>query len=459
MKSNRRTNPPLARAAKAVAKAGRHGDTVIVHMSPEEFMALKRAWGEPTINPVTGQPEYFRLGRIFRSVAPILAAVAAPFLAPAIGGALGLSGALGSTVGSALLGAGAGGLSGGARGALMGGLTGGIGSAIAPVLGNTFAGIAPETAAKFGITGGADTIFGGGASLLGGAPGSALTVGPGTTLGTNAGNMLNAGPTGGVTQGGMTVGGAGMPGATVGAAPVTPSALASSGMTLGGGAGMEAPVFDFGSRLTDPGGGSKFLASPLVSGAATAAATAPAAAQQGSWLSRNWMPLAAGGVGLAALGSMGGEQQQPVRQASTGPIDQGPYAQPLNLTDDRETVNVNMPTQDWYTYGRRPEVEFFRNNRIPVRKAAHGGLMRMANGSYVPSQGNGGQDDKIPAVLSDGEYVMDATTVSDLGDGNPEAGAKKLDRLRDEVAKQKGRRERVPPKAHASPLQYLRKVG
>jgi hypothetical protein len=51
-----------------------------------------------------------------------------------------------------------------------------------------------------------------------------------------------------------------------------------------------------------------------------------------------------------------------------------------------------------------------------------------------------GRSDDIPAVLSDGEYVIDAETVALLGDGSSKAGAKKLDELRVKVRKHKGRK-------------------
>ena len=55
-------------------------------------------------------------------------------------------------------------------------------------------------------------------------------------------------------------------------------------------------------------------------------------------------------------------------------------------------------------------------------------------------QGRGtGRSDSIPAVLSDGEYVMDAETVALLGDGSSKAGAAKLDQFRVRVRKHKGR--------------------
>jgi hypothetical protein len=74
---------------------------------------------------------------------------------------------------------------------------------------------------------------------------------------------------------------------------------------------------------------------------------------------------------------------------------------------------------------------------------AHGGSMGYARGSSRDSfavEGPGtGRSDDIPAVLSDGEYVIDAETVALLGDGSSKAGAKKLDEMRVKVRKHKGR--------------------
>jgi hypothetical protein len=50
-----------------------------------------------------------------------------------------------------------------------------------------------------------------------------------------------------------------------------------------------------------------------------------------------------------------------------------------------------------------------------------------------------GRSDEIPALLSDGEYVIDAETVALLGDGSSEKGAKRFDDLRVKIRKHKGR--------------------
>jgi hypothetical protein len=62
-----------------------------------------------------------------------------------------------------------------------------------------------------------------------------------------------------------------------------------------------------------------------------------------------------------------------------------------------------------------------------------------ARGGPVKGIG-GGQDDKIPALLSDGEYVISAQDVSDLGDGSNEEGARRLDEMRKLIRKGAGRK-------------------
>lgn len=106
------------------------------------------------------------------------------------------------------------------------------------------------------------------------------------------------------------------------------------------------------------------------------------------------------------------------------------------------------------------EAAFFTGNALPRYFAeggdvdggcACGGLSRYVKG------GSAGQADKIPAMLSDGEYVVDADVVAALGDGNNEAGAAKLDQMRQNVRKHKrsASPSKIPPKAKA-PEAYLK---
>ena len=60
-----------------------------------------------------------------------------------------------------------------------------------------------------------------------------------------------------------------------------------------------------------------------------------------------------------------------------------------------------------------------------------------------------GQEDGVPINASHGEYVFDADTVSALGDGNTEAGAKRLDEMRQRIRthKRSAPATKIPPKA------------
>jgi hypothetical protein len=130
--------------------------------------------------------------------------------------------------------------------------------------------------------------------------------------------------------------------------------------------------------------------------------------------------------------------------------------------------------QDWYRYGYGPEQAFFNNVRRAKRNKskAYTGYREYAEGGEVGGQyahggrssfavgGPGdGRDDKIPALLSDGEYVVDAETVAMLGNGSSKAGADALDKLRVNVRKHKGQKlAKGKFSANAKrPEQYLKK--
>lgn len=73
---------------------------------------------------------------------------------------------------------------------------------------------------------------------------------------------------------------------------------------------------------------------------------------------------------------------------------------------------------------------------IPGHPAAY------AEGGAALGQVSGpgsGRSDEIDARLSDGEYVFDAETVALLGDGSTEAGARRLDQLRENIRRHKGK--------------------
>lgn len=81
----------------------------------------------------------------------------------------------------------------------------------------------------------------------------------------------------------------------------------------------------------------------------------------------------------------------------------------------------------------------------------------MSMGNRVKGPGDG-REDLIPALLSDGEYVIDAETMALLGNGSTDAGAKAMDSFRQEIRRHKGAqlaKGGISPNAK-SPLQYLK---
>lgn len=102
-----------------------------------------------------------------------------------------------------------------------------------------------------------------------------------------------------------------------------------------------------------------------------------------------------------------------------------------------------------------------KSPEVPGKTYAEGGEVEMEGalsqafaGAVMGSEG--GQSDLVEARLSPGEYVLDAETVSALGDGNTAAGIAKLDELRQQLRAQKrsAPTDEIPPQAQG-PLSYL----
>lgn len=86
----------------------------------------------------------------------------------------------------------------------------------------------------------------------------------------------------------------------------------------------------------------------------------------------------------------------------------------------------------------------------PAGSGPVGPLTRLAKGD------GGGQSDGIRSLLSDGEYVMDSDVVSALGDGSNDAGARRLDAMREAIRahKRAAPKNAIPPQAKM-PMDYL----
>jgi hypothetical protein len=176
---------------------------------------------------------------------------------------------------------------------------------------------------------------------------------------------------------------------------------------------------------------------------------------------------------LGALGSAGASSPK----APTGGSGIGTGGMGGALPKYTYTRQQLSPDIDYYTYGTRPEAKFFDYTtqlekpvqpELPPAKPpepdmvmATGGLTGYAKGGskssrYVDGPGSG-REDKIPALLSDGEYVIDAETLALLGDGSTKEGARRMDKFRANIRKHKGRalsRGRISPNAK-SPSKYM----
>jgi hypothetical protein len=73
---------------------------------------------------------------------------------------------------------------------------------------------------------------------------------------------------------------------------------------------------------------------------------------------------------------------------------------------------------------------------MPERHFASGG----PDGNFVPGDGKGdGRSDHVKAMLSPGEFVMDAESTSLLGNGDSDAGARGMEAIRKEIREHKGK--------------------
>ena len=360
----------LASKANAVKRAGRGGDTLVIHVNKAEYDFMKERFGEPTINPKTGLPEFtpFYKQKWF---APVAGAVASAIGAPLVSELLpsAVTTALGTTgsqmLSGGLLGAGVGALSGGAQGALTGGLAGAA---------------TPAVLNAFGVS----------------------------NLPSQAASLLGIG-----------------------------------GSSAADAAGMYGPNLPAGTSMYPTG--SEVGPFPAGSAEAARAATTASPLATAAGASSNLLKYAPLLLAASAMGGGGQQQPQPQVQAQA--------SQDPNMTRRLSAVDFNRarkPVQVDKNYAYGPSQQFFENNQLPTVQAA--------KGHYVKGGGTG-TSDSIPAVLSDGEYVIDAQTVSMLGNGSSDAGADKLDKMREEVRKHKGSvlaKGKFAPEAK-SPLSYMKK--
>lgn len=435
----------LAMAARQVAAAGRGGDTMLAHINPREAAVLKAIGGSGTINPHTGLREYKKggLGKILKVAIPIALAFVPGMqgIAAGLGSTLGAGAAWAPVVGNAVIGGLTSAATGGnpIQGALMGGLTGGLGGKLGSNLLPNMPSMVQNVVGS-GLVGAAGNLAQGKNALTGLAGGVVSGV---------AGNYSDLSPTWasfGKTAGNMLASGSDAKEALVGGGL---SALATRWATAPR-AGGPAPIENRSQRPPiNPHTGLP----EITEGMPFDAGKTSASTDSGLFSGKNILT----GLSLASaansLMSAPPDVQNAVQNLS--PDQQEYFNQPSiqwdwnRLQQDANNSNMSLDQFIAQNWNRVTDGQY---NTTPVQKAMGGALTRLARGA------GSGRADTIDAKLSDGEYVIDAETVALLGDGSTDEGANRLDQMRAEIRRHKGKtlaRGKFSPNAK-SPLAYLK---
>ena len=399
-----------------IANAGRYGDDKLVHMSSDEVAGLKNlanAYGTKiTKNPQTGLDEAFNL----RQFLPMIAGAA---LGPAgiglsalqAGIATGVGGALitGDPLQGAMMGL------GGYGGAGLGGALSSAGSAGAQAGANTAQLTAEQASTQSmnpAITASQkDVLFK--PQIM--QSGQILPTPEGGTqiLGSNA-NTLQSMRVGDPSSYAMDVGN---PASSIGYTSKTGlwNAPTNAGAIPPVNVIPTNPALDPNIPLTDTVMGK---AGTVGEGLKGVISDAPGARE--AFMS----PVEQGGIG-------GGSGLFKSSLAASAPIlNEAMQPEEMNMYSDAQSV----PFESYLDrYGIR---------RVrPVGGYAEGGLTdaslsnKSGLGSLIDGSGDG-MGDEVLAKVSPGEYIITAQAVSALGNGNTDAGAKKLDKMMDRIYKE-----------------------
>lgn len=410
----------LQLAAKHLAAQGRGPDTELIHMSMDEIKSLqelaKAHGGSLTVNPSTGLPEAGFLSNILPMVAgAALAAtgVGAPVAALMVGG--GMTAATGSLQKGIMAGLGAFGGAG-----LGAGLMGAGGAAAMPatagtsaldVLGQPLTGTAQAAGQGFGA--------------------NISQMGQGlSNLTTEAGRAGFMGGVGGM-KGLLTSGAAGLAPMLMGGdqqaqAPGIKPTTPTTPLQFNPGRVGPTPAPDvpgYGNLGQDFGRQQQYF-NPSFTPVTAPAPLAPTVQ----------MPGMAGGGPVEAMSdanAIGANTGYPMANIQPGAY-ATPYQQPI-------ARNVIAGPQD-------TAVDTFTG----AERMAAGGISHLGDysdgGRLLRGPGDGVSDsipamigNKRPARLADGEFVVPARIVSELGNGSTEAGARKLYAMMDRVQRARGK--------------------
>ena len=477
-------------AARRLQKAGRGGDSMLAHINPREALALRQMGGSGRANPSTGLPEYkTNWGQILGLIAPVAISSFFSPMVSKLGNALsfGKAGdALSSVIGNTVVGAATSALTGGKvlKGAFSGANLGGL----SDYLGKDLFKVDNPLAASLiggGLSGGVAGLINGNAlsGAIKGAAGAGISNLAGQSknaaiqqAGKGFGSMFGAGydPRSsmyGGLAGGLTAALAGKFGNPISQLGTKPSDVVTNEAIAGMG-GIPSGTEATGALGALGATGAAGTAGTTAAAGAAAAPQILEAASKGGGLTLEKM-IQYGMLGMAAIPLL--DYLKNDKDGKDNPqTAQEIYDKTLT---DQQKKQMEMPLQDWdwdkinqdaqasgmdaNTYMAMNWNKFatgYYNKPQPVAKARGGALSQIA---YLAKGAGTGRDDTINARLSDGEYVIDAETVALLGDGSTEAGAKRLDQMRAEIRRQKGKnlaKGKISPNAK-SPLAYLKGVA
>jgi hypothetical protein len=395
-------------AANRLAAQGRSGDTTLVHMSPGEVKGLQALamahGGSLSINPSTGLPE----AGFLSSILPVIGGAALtamgvppPFAAMIMGG------------GTAL-----------ATGDISKGLSAGLGAYGGAGLGSGLMG-AGQAAAASAIPPEAVHFSQTGAELAGS---------PFSTMGQGLSSLVDSGAAGEAARSGFMRGVGGLGG-------LAKSGLAAAAPMLMGGMGQgqqptisQTPIMnrlEYQARPTTPtprpdvpgygdlgrdfGREQRYYDGRYVD---TGRRFVP-----GDFGPVTPMPMPMADGGLA--GTVGGNV--------TYPLSSVPSAQLKSGIQDPQQANVvrNTPVSEVDPYTGEPR--FAAGGVSHLGDYSDGGRMLRGPGDGVSDSIPATIGGKQPARLADGEFVIPARIVSEIGNGSSEAGARKLYAMMDRI--------------------------
>jgi hypothetical protein len=378
----------LSELAQLIQQQGQGEDSILAHINREEADFLAKKYGYD-VNPMTGLPQFGWFKKIKNFVQKTTPLGGKKFIKhekKMFGYVAPIAGAI------------VGGIYGGPAGAAAGGALGGAAAGLVNKKGAKGIG-------KRAIIGGVGGYLGAKAYGLGGAQGA-----PGA-----AGSMGNMG---GATD---------LKGYITNAKSNT---LANAFQKTLGGGGSSA----LGSFLGSGGGGGNAVQRllPTALNALTGGGGAPQGNGQGGGLLGSLLGVGGSGnlidkgLGLTALlGTVLGREKQPKQTSLAKLAQQLPpqwqsYHQPRPIgAYQREYV----PLPAGYSPTTHGAHQFFRD--VNPWQYRRGGPVNLAAGGYIEGNDDGHADTReVP--LSDGDFIFDATTVANLGNGNNKAGAIKL---------------------------------